>query len=84
MWYNRHIEKNDSAAVARSRLRYILAFDRVKRRTRRATIADFMFVFSETATLMLPIFAEVKPLPINTGQIIKWRRNVPFQTGELK
>ena len=87
MWYNRHIEKNDSSAIAHNRLMNVLALDRVVGGTRTPFPQDFITVFlmKTEAVLMSSIFdmlPETAPMPANVGQLIKWRKPVPFTTGE--
>ena len=87
MWYNRPIEKNDSSAIAHNRLMNILALDRVERKTRSPFPRDLMTVFlmKTQAVLISSIFdrlPKVEPIPANVGQLIKWRKTVPFTIGE--
>lgn len=69
-----------SAELAKRRLRGILAYDHVERKTRRATGAESLLVFLDKAqpVLLLERFAETPAMPLPTGTLIKWRKPVPF------
>lgn len=81
MWYNRPIEKNDSSAIAHNRLMNILALDRVERKTRSPFPNDYMTaLLIRTGEMLRPISLLNKPADV--GQVIKWRRNIPFTIGD--
>lgn len=73
-------EPERTAKEAYSRLRYILAVDRIEGKTRNPLPGDIMRLFLGRAmpVLLMEKFPEVRAMPASRGQVIKWRKIVPF------